>query len=84
MLDLHDAGLPWHWSRLSASRYLAQKTGNEQDQDSRQKKGPLFTTRSPCGGPAKAVSNGAFLRVLDEASEQYPVRLSGYCIMPTH
>ena len=32
----------------------------------------------------KAADYGAFLRVLDEALEQHPLRVLGYCIMPTH
>jgi putative transposase len=32
----------------------------------------------------KAADYAAFLRVLDEALERHPIRLLGYCIMPTH
>jgi putative transposase len=32
----------------------------------------------------KAADYAAFLRVLDEALARHPVRLVGYCIMPTH
>src|SRR5437868_9864671 len=32
----------------------------------------------------KAADYSAFLRVLDQALEKHPLRLLGYCIMPTH
>src|SRR5438067_5627722 len=32
----------------------------------------------------KAADYAAFLRVLDEALERHPVRVLGYCLMPTH
>src|SRR5713226_687587 len=32
----------------------------------------------------KAADYAAFLRVLDEALERHPLRVLGYCIMPTH
>jgi putative transposase len=32
----------------------------------------------------KAADYAAFLRVLDEARERHPLRLLGYCLMPTH
>jgi putative transposase len=32
----------------------------------------------------KAADYAAFLRVVDEALQRYPLRLLGYCVMPTH
>jgi len=32
----------------------------------------------------KTADYAAFLRVLDEALERHPIRLLGYCVMPTH
>jgi len=32
----------------------------------------------------KAADYGAFLRVFDDALERHPVRVLGYCVMPTH
>src|SRR5260370_38147254 len=32
----------------------------------------------------KAADYAAFLRVFDEALERHPIRILGYCIMPTH
>ena len=49
----------------------------------------MFTTRSTARRPgsscfAKPLDYAAFLRVLDEALERHPLRVLGYCIMPTH
>src|SRR5260370_29923074 len=32
----------------------------------------------------KAADYAAFLRVFDEALERHPIRVLGYCLMPTH